>query len=505
MKLYKGIVFAGLVLILTGLIIYSIANVWSVLALVFIGIGLVATVFALIKLDLRAILKDRRTLYGGNMIIVILLLIAIVGMANFFLARHTWRVDSTEGGTFSLSDQTVKVLRGLNQDVNVIAFFKDVNKGGIEDRLKEYAHYSKFFKWEIVDPDEKPALAKIHKVKSYGSLVVITATRQEQIADGSEQNLTNAIIKVTRGEVKKVAFVTGHGEASINSQDRDGYQRAKNAIEEQNYAVEELRLAELDSISDDVSVLVVAGPKNAFFEHELELITGYLNQGGSALFLLDGRYGISLHDYMLQWQVDVGENLVIDASGFGRLFGQSPDVPLVSSYGDHPIVKEMGSVMTFFPVARSVTPLEAQDDSKISTVPLTSTGKQSFAVANVEEVYGTGKVTFNEATDLKGPVTLACATTKNLDNGRTARIVTVGDSDFASNAYFANQANGDLFMNMISWLLADEDLISIRPKEPGLRLVNLTPAQLKTVFWLTVIILPLISFGIGVMVFVRRK
>ncbi|HQE96456.1 MAG TPA: ABC transporter, partial [Candidatus Marinimicrobia bacterium] len=88
---------------------------------------------------------------------------------------------------------------------------------------------------------------------------------------------------------------------------------------------------------------------------------------------------------------------------------------------------------------------------------------------------------------------------------REGRLVVVGDSDFASNAYFDNQANGDLFMNMISWLIADEDLIAIRPKNPEISTVNMTPAQTKTVMWLTVIILPAIAFGVAIMVYVRRK
>ena len=508
MKLYKWIFTAGLVLIAIGLIIYSITDVWNWKSLLWIGIGIVGTVFALIKLDVKSIFKSRRILYGGNMFLMILLVIAILAMVNFFLARHTWRVDTTASGQFSLSNQTVKVLKGLEKDIEVIAFAKDINKGYIEDRMNEYAHYSRHFKWEIIDPDEKPAIAKKYSVKTYGSLVVSCEDMEEQIPNANEESITNAIIKVSREGKKKVYFISGHGEGNIDGEDRDGYSHAKKAIEDQNYEVHDLFLADKDSIPSDASIVVINGPNKELFSHELEMITQFLNNGGSALFMLDPDPGIGLIDYMKNWYIDVGDNLVVDASGMGRFFGAGPDIPLVTNYGDHPIVKEMGSYMTFFPMTRSISPMDMEDASSVNVDELAKTSAQSFGVGDVEEVYRTGKVSLGP-NDMRGPITVACATAMDIGGtgrGRDkARIVTIGDSDFASNAYFSNQANGDFFMNVVSWLIADEDLISIRPKAPETRLVNMTPAQTKTVFWLTVVILPAVAFGIGVLVFVRRR
>jgi ABC-type uncharacterized transport system involved in gliding motility auxiliary subunit len=335
--------------------------------------------------------------------------------------------------------------------------------------------------------------------------VIICEDKAELVPNFSEEAIINAIIKVTREGKKKVAFLTGHGEGTIASTERDGFERAKQAIEQQNYAVEELMLVDKDSIPADISVLVIAGPKKPLFEKELDLLTKFIENGGSSLIMLDPRPAPGLSDYMRRWKIDVGDNLIIDASGFGRLFGAGPDIPLVTDYTDHPIVKDMKNVMTFFPMARTVRPLESDNKENIIVEELIRTGQQSFAVANIEEVYRTGRVS-RSPNDLQGPLSIACAATiENPSGQREGRLVVVGDSDFASNAYFDNQANGDLFMNMISWLIADEDLIAIRPKNPEISTVNMTPAQTKTVMWLTVIILPAIAFGVAIMVYVRRK
>jgi len=502
MKLSRWCLIAGLLLLTAGLIIYSVTNVWQLKSLVIIALGCGLTVFALIRIDLKKFLRDRRLIYGGNMVIIIVLVVAIVGMINFFLARHTWRIDATAGKTFSLSPQTIKILNNLKVELEILAFEKEMNKGSIEDLLKEYAHITPRFKWQMIDPDEKPATAKKYKIKQYGNLVVIAGSREEQISTATEEALTNAIIKVTREKTKKVAFISGHGELSTKSTERDGYADAKTAIEEQNYAVTELLLAGLDSIPEDISVIIIPGPRKDFFQGELDLITHYLEHGGSALFLLDPPPGNGMTKYMRNWHVNIGNDLVVDASGFGRLLGAGPEIPLVSSYGDHPSVADLNGLMTFFPLTRSVKPIESQD-SQISVTTIAETGPNSYAI-DQKRIKGEEEISINPD-DPRGPISIACATTITQQDGRKTRIVTVGDADFASNAYYASQANGDLFMNIVSWLMADEDLISIRPHNPEVRMVNTTPAQMRIIFWMVVIILPLLAFNTAILVFVRRR
>jgi len=65
--------------------------------------------------------------------------------------------------------------------------------------------------------------------------------------------------------------------------------------------------------------------------------------------------------------------------------------------------------------------------------------------------------------------------------------------------------NRDLFMNMINWLTADEDLISIRPKSPEDRPLTMTAQKVGTVFWLSVVIFPLGIVGLGLATWWKRR
>jgi ABC-type uncharacterized transport system involved in gliding motility auxiliary subunit len=84
--------------------------------------------------------------------------------------------------------------------------------------------------------------------------------------------------------------------------------------------------------------------------------------------------------------------------------------------------------------------------------------------------------------------------------------VVFGDSEFANNNFFTLQGNGDFFLNTVSWLAEEEDLIAIRPREGGgSGPVVLTAAQQPFIFWLPVVWLPLVVFAVGAVVFTRRR
>src|SRR5262249_8285764 len=151
-------------------------------------------------------------------------------------------------------------------------------------------------------------------------------------------------------------------------------------------------------IPDDTTVLVMNGPTAEPFPNELELIDNYLKAGGSALIMVDPE-AASLKDLMTKWSIDVGNNVIVDVSGVGRLLGMGPAAPLVSSYGNHPITERM-RVMTFFPFSRSVSPAATVAEG-ITVDKLLSTSERSWGETDLK-----GKeAEFNEGKDLKGPVT----------------------------------------------------------------------------------------------------
>jgi len=172
-------------------------------------------------------------------------------------------------------------------------------------------------------------------------------------------------------------------------------------------------------VPDDASVLIVAGPTSEPFPNELDFIDAYLNKGGSALIMVDPSPGASLSDFLKKWSIDVGNNIVLDASGVGRLFGAGPSIPLVTNYGRHKITERFNT-MTFFRWCGR----EAADASGrrrhgggVVFLQRTQLGRNQSEVGGREVRRKCGH---------EGPVPLAAAVTKNLsDNKKPAWLSSV--------------------------------------------------------------------------------
>src|SRR5262249_31112027 len=125
----------------------------------------------------------------------------------------------------------------------------------------------------------------------YGTLIMEMGGKTERIEKQSEplreEDVTNALMKIVKGEKKNIYFVQGHGEKKIEDTDRNGYSNAKAGLEKESYVIKTVNLVEQGKVPDDASVLVMAGPTSEPFPNEMEIIDGFLNKGGSALILLD--------------------------------------------------------------------------------------------------------------------------------------------------------------------------------------------------------------------------
>ncbi len=464
-------------------------------------------------------MKRRLLQLRMGIIFFIFIILATLALLNLLSYRHYWRFDTTASGRFTLSPQTIKILEALPAKLQMTLFDKPstVDRKDAEDLMSEYRYYSRLVETRLVDPDQEPREAKHYNVQTYGTLVLEYQGRQEKLEQVTEELLTNAIVKITRTEKKKIYFLEGHGEKDIETHTKEGYPVLVEALEKQNYQVEKLLLMRAASVPEDCAVLVLAGPQKPLLEVEEQQLDIYLKRGGSALFLLDPPPGIGLTSFLDKWGIKVGTDIVVDK--LSRIFGGDYFMPVITEYLDHPITKGFNTA-SFLPVTRTITPA-SKPPASITVLPLAKTSQGSWAETRLEEQ----KCEYNEGEDRMGPLDVAVVATMTI-TGETitpdatsttetepsakkkekmARLVVVGDSDFASNTYLNLSGNRDLILNIISWLAQEEGLISIRPRDEVPRVVTLTEAQIKGLFYLTVLILPGLFLVIGSLVWLRRR
>ena len=451
--------------------------------------------------DLAGFFGSRTGRLGANASALILAFVAILGLVNFLGVRHSKRWDWTPNHLYTLSDETKKVLAGLKEEVHFIRFDKNTGSDPLAQTMAEYRKVSPMITYQVVDPQERPDVARQYAVRQMGDIVVTSGTRTEHLKDTDEQTLTSGILKVTEARQKSVCFVTGHGERSLASNDGQGYSDVQKELERENYTVKPINLVEAKMVPVECDVVVVAGPKTGYFPEEADALEKYLQAGGKVLALVDPDTDPKLDPLFQPWNVSVVKDLALDVSGAGQLFGLGAAVPVVTHYGSSPITEGLESRMTFFPLARTVTAADKKN-YQMPVTDLLMTSNRSFAKNNWDQKQK--ELKFEQGKDQPGPLTLGVAE-DHKEGTKDARLVVIGNSAFASNAFLTLQSNEDLFDNTVNWLAQDENLISIRPKTPTNRRVTLTVAQERLFYWFSLILVPGIVFVTGAVLWWKRR
>jgi gliding motility-associatede transport system auxiliary component len=489
---------------------------------VFLGLGvaLLLLSLALNTGEARSAMGTRTARYGAGAAVMALLALGIVVAANAISLRHSVRWDFTENKRNSVSPQTIQVLRTLKAPVSAIAFFRSDTPGKktAEDLLTQYATYSRGkFTWRLEDTDRAPALARQYGVESYGTVVLeggpAGQTRTEKVQDAEEEKLTNAIVKITRADKRVVYVLKGHGEREIGSTDRGGFSQAKEQMEKANYEVKDLFLARDPKIPDDAAIVMVPSPKTDLFPQELAALDGYIAKAGKVFLMAAPFQADTTMKYLTKYGIVVDEDVVIELNPIGQVFGVGPLVPVVGQYEPHPITKDMAGVMTLFPLTRSLAPAKALPKG-VQASSLAQTSRQSWGETD-KNVFQTGKAT-PDPNEKTGPLSVALVATVDAQpdpkaegdaakKTPKARIVVVGTADFASNQFLGAQGNRDFFLNVVSWLAEEEDLISIRAKDPKQNPVVLTSGQSRLVLGLPLLALPGAVLICGIAVIMQRR
>lgn len=494
--------------------------------------------------------RRRQTRYGAVATSGIVLALGIVVAVNYILARQNVRWDLTAGGQYSLSDQTRRVLESLDSPIGVLVFAREDEFPRYRDRLGEYEYVSSQVTVEYVDIDRDPVRARQYDVQSYGTIVFEYEGRIERVVSSSEQELTNGLIKAVEGEERTVYFVQGHGERDPASSEREGYSALVEALERDNLGVETVVLAQTGAVPADATVLVVAGPETDILPAEADLLREWLQGGGKLLLLLDPPETAGEPDapnlvaLAADWGMEIGTDVVVDASGVGQLLGTDASVPVASSYPPHAITDRF-NLLTAFPLARSVRPVAGGVEGRIAQA-FVETSPRSWAERDLGELAGGEVALDEEAGDVPGPVPIAAAVSLIVDEpagdgaggaeadddggepanagdegaaeggdgsatepeaGGTveARLAVFGDSDFASNGAVGIQGNSDLALNALNWLAEQDSLIAIRPREPEDRRITLTADQQMRINWLALLMIPGAILGVGVYTWWNRR
>jgi ABC-type uncharacterized transport system involved in gliding motility auxiliary subunit len=538
------ILLVGLALLATALALQTILLETVVWTVVLVGVGGLLAVWGAVALrtELGALVRQRR----GEIALYTLGIIGVLIALAYISVRYPFRFDLTEAGLYSLSEQTVTMLKRLEKPVHIVFFHDPLMRETVE-LYELIAAQTRFVTVEFYDPMLKPARARMLGVQFAGTAVMESEGRQMQVHGGSETDIANGILRVSQGVRQLVCFVDGHGEpdpfsmeahdhlegtaghshglgANYVLHERHGMAKARHGLETLNYAVEKVSLVQGTDVLSGCAVLVVAGPKVALLPTEVALVRSYLTAGRNAFFMLEPFVTTGLEPVLREYGVVLDNTIVIDEASH---FWADVSSPAVTSYNRHQVTRDLP--LTFYPGVRSLSPTSERVPGATVT-PIVNSSKSSYGEITPD------RAEYDKDRDQPGPLTLmavvnrrpvtsggeavaipfqqqddsAAVRTGNTDGisvplASRSRIAVVGDADFATNSFFHILGNGNLFLNTVHYLAAQENLIGIEPRSYDLPRVNLTNRQMKGTFFLSVVLLPALLAVMGAAVWWKQR
>lgn len=470
-------------------------------------------------------------------------------MVIFAMAK-AWDVswDLTQEGRRELSPQTVQVLRGMTKEVKVTCFFLNVEEELVliardktERFLEQCQRHTDLLKVEFLDPQVDRARLEALNVthKSVQGTVVLNAGARQRVitlSGGSprmeERDFTNALVNVLRDAEPKVCFLTGHHERDILDEEDSGASMLKNLLEGEAYKTERIGIKiSAPEIPADCDVLVIHNPAGDLHPQEIRALDAFVDRGGRLFVTLDpwknvrqGRTSEQLRPWLeKRFGVAVGSDMVLTDQ-------QTNPWQLELTTDQQPFEKTEAGFMEFrgcfnaeHPISRGFDQSMLLEASRtvqaaaklyegVSVEALLRSTPDFWAETDVAKVFETRQAQ-KDAGERQGPLTLAVAAAVAANAGaagpgapREARLVAVGDSEFASNYRMNVPGNFNFVLNAVAWLSEHEELIAIRPTGKEDPPLVLSDGQRRAVVWVSTLLTAQLVVLAGLAVYwLRRK
>ncbi len=459
---------------------------------------------------------------------------AVAFLANVAVFRHDVHLDLSREASNTPPPQLEATVEGLMTDISLTYLYNNADENALKatELLTVAGRQNRHLHVRAVDLDKEPAMARRLGVRTYNTAVIEAEDRRVVVENTVDLGqMAYAVLRVLKKRVDVICFVTGHGEGFSETPahvhyshvetlkghnvpgsgdvlvgEPDGLDRLQLAVTTLGYVARAIVPATMRAVPPECALVADIGPRHAYAPGEAALLSAYLAGGGRLLLAIDPEYPIApeLAGLLGQLGLAADRAVVIDPLNH---YASDDDKVAVPYYPPHPITSRVA--LTIFADARPISVarppasitasvlVSSSNDSYLRPLPLAAEEAQPSAAADASGAK-------------RGPAVLAVALEGRWPEApagqdRPFRLVLVGNSNFATNSYFPYVSNGDLAVGIVRWLAGDEAIPAVKPQRLSLEQIDLTARQMRDIFVLVELVLPLSVVLLGGIVWWRRR
>ncbi len=405
---------------------------------------------------------DRKTKFqlSSHYWLFIALLLLLAGLLGAVTRTYHKSWDITLNGRNSLSAGSIAQLKKLKEPIHITVYAGANTRVGdaVKFFFAPYQRLKPDLRIQFIDPDEQPLLARQAGIQQPGEAVVEVGKRSDRLGSYNESAFINLLVRLARDKDRLVMYLDGHGERKLDGPANHDLGDFGAQLAKRGFKSAPLNLVLAQEVPSNISVLVIAGPRVDLLPTEVAKLKQYVQRGGNLLWLVDTEPLHGLLPLTEQLSIALTPGTVIDLQA--KEMNADATVAVGAAYGRHPVLQNF-NLITLFPYAREVVPLdsESHSENRWQITPLIQVAARGWLETGALDK----PVAFDKGHDKPGPINIAVALQRTVDD-RAQRIVVIGNGHFLANQFLGNGGNLDLGLNAINWLSGDEDLIAIQPR-----------------------------------------
>jgi ABC-type uncharacterized transport system involved in gliding motility auxiliary subunit len=425
-----------------------------------------------------------------------LIILSALGFLAWLSIRYSVQTDITGNAANTLSPASQQLLKSLPDKIQITAFIKKSRpiRDQISQLIARYRRHKPNIALNFIDPESQPDKTRELNISTTGIILVEYQGRQEKISFLDESSMTNALLQLASAKERWITFITGHGERSPDGVANFDLSQFSKELARRKINTQSINLAALPAIPDNSALLVISAPAVPLLPGEVDIIKQYISKGGNLLLLAEpDNKQLSILESVSLRQLP---GTIVDNNS--KLYGiNDPSFVLVSEYLQNPITQGFQTI-TLYPTTAA---LEVAEESEFQADVLVSSSSQSWTETTLQ-----GQIRFDaDSNEKQGPLNLAYALTRDLDNKTQQRIVAIGDGDFLANAYIGNVGNLEMGLRIVNWLIHDDRFINIPAKSAVDSNLQLTKTTVAVIGFGFLIVLPFLLLSAGFLIWRKRK
>jgi len=396
---------------------------------------------------------------------------SILGALALGALSNEWgaTLDLTVERTYTLSPQSHAICAELPASAEServeLLFFEDARLAKeVGPLVRAYGNACPNLRIRFLQQTEMPPAARTLLGRTESTVVACQGDRCEYVGFPSEENLTNALLRLQRRRDVLAYFLMGHGEADLADESDHGFAGVAAVLRAEGIEPRGWIGPASPSVPDAAHVVIVAAPQRNLLEGEIAALEAWLLRGGRMLALLQPGVTTNFETLLERFGFELPPGILADRLSSPLVERPGPLNLLVNGFEPtHKVVRGLDTrTMLLVPGARAVIAArKPEPDDEMRNLVYTSAG--AWLERDVDGALADRAIR-PDPDELQGSELPLAAVGRYRRGEAEARIIAIGSRDFASNQRLQSLYNRDLLMNAVWWLAEDDRKIAIRPK-----------------------------------------